>query len=496
MQFSLGLAAGSFISQISAATRGVSGLIGAGLRFPVVGAAVGSLIGSVSSLGSIVQHTFGAIEKGAELNALHKRTGESVSDLFRMEKGFKAARVGAENMGTMLFNLQKSLGGFNEMGEPTKDIFAGIGLSVEELKKQKAPEQLEAIFKALAKLNNSEAATAAGKIFGRGGGQEALQLARSGSAFGDAMRGAAEQAALFARNAEAFEKIELSIGRLKSKFNGVFANIAEGAATGIQALLDKLNGIDLTQFGQRVGKTLTLFANSWKAGNFGELIGLTLQAGFEKAINWLFAALKAVAASVPSLLEGAKQGVATLRDKALAFGKEQAAAQIGARINNLPGNSEEYINGRAHQRQLEDEAQGYRDRAKSAMQLTFDNIGKAMVDAIDADKSNVIPETAGKRLRELLNGIVFKAVEESGAGSGSALSKLGGSPSKVKNSADANALERIGGLFFAGGGSVDYSQKTADNTARTAELLSAWLPKITNNYRDTFGNLHTLSKNL
>lgn len=71
MQFSLGLAAGGFLSTLGAAQRGVTGLVGAGLRLPVVGVAVGGLIGSFTSLGKIVENTFGAITKGAELNALH-----------------------------------------------------------------------------------------------------------------------------------------------------------------------------------------------------------------------------------------------------------------------------------------------------------------------------------------------------------------------------------------------------------------------------------------
>ena len=83
----------------------------------------------------VMEGVWGQIEKGAALNDLSKRTGETVGTLFQLQKGFVAAGLGADAVGGAIFMLNKSLGGVNEMGEKTEDIFHKAGLSVADLKK-------------------------------------------------------------------------------------------------------------------------------------------------------------------------------------------------------------------------------------------------------------------------------------------------------------------------------------------------------------------------
>src|ERR1039458_5169880 len=106
LEFSLGLMTGGFLSNIAGAESKVMGFIG-----------------SMVSLGSVTEGVMHAIETGTALEHLHKRTGESVGSLVKLQSGFKAAGLSAEDVGPTLFFLQKSLGGINEFGEGTALTF-------------------------------------------------------------------------------------------------------------------------------------------------------------------------------------------------------------------------------------------------------------------------------------------------------------------------------------------------------------------------------------
>lgn len=484
-QFSLGLAAGQFLSTISQATRGVSGLIGAGLRIPVVGTAVGGLVGSIASASSVIENTFGAISKGSELNALHKRTGETVTDLYAMEKGFKAVHLPADNLGNLIFHLQKALGGFNEMGEPTKDIFAGIGLSVDDLKTKRAPEQLEMISAALAKLNKEEAATAAGKIFGRGGAADALQIARSGSAFSDAMRASAESGALFARNAEVFERIELSIGRVKSKFNTVFANLAEGAAPGIQSLLDLLNNIDVSGFARRLGTVVSGITEAIHQGKLAEVIGLSMKAGIQEGSNFMLGKIAewsdAIRQAFADKNEADRPGFwarVGLNTQGVYNGALGGWDMLGEKLGLASKEQTDFRLGRAQELFLK--AGSEEGLLKPALE--------AFNRGVEGQKNEFL-EKLGKLISDLSASARARLENETGKVVGDAISSAGAKAPKRGKDEDTNALERIGLLFFAQN-RVDYTQQTAANTAKTNVLLEKL---ISGTYTDSFGNKHVFA---
>lgn len=283
LQFSLGLTAGGFMGVLDKATSKVGGLSRAALSLPGLGTALGGAIASVSSLHAMVEGVFGAIERGAALEHLSKRTDTTVESLFKLQKGFKAAGLDAENVGPMIFKMQKALGGVNEYGEDTKSIFFRMGLSIEQLKKLKAPEQFQQIAAALGKLNSSSAANAASTIFGREGAGNMVQLSRSTAEFSEAMKKAQADAELFARNAASFAKLERGLNSLKAKTQTLFAGMAEGAAPAIQMVVDMFNKIDLTAVGRKIGRVFTAFTQAFKTGGLTELLSASLAAAFETA---------------------------------------------------------------------------------------------------------------------------------------------------------------------------------------------------------------------
>ena len=284
LQFSLGLTAGGFLGVLDKATNKVGGLTRSALSLPGLGAALGGTIASIGSLQAVVSGVFNAIEKGAALDYLSKRTSTSVASLFELQKGFKAVGLSADDVGPMIFKLQKSLGGVNEYGEDTRSIFFRMGLSIDQLKKMNAPAQITAISKALGNLNAQGAAAAAGVIFGREGAGNMVQLAHSTNEFAQAMVEAQHDAQTFERNAETFRHLSRSLDVLKNKTNTLFAGMAEGAAPAIQMIVDQLNSIDLSGVGEKIGKIFTAFTEAFREGKISDLIALSITTGFQMAL--------------------------------------------------------------------------------------------------------------------------------------------------------------------------------------------------------------------
>ncbi|MDE2105497.1 MAG: hypothetical protein KGL39_50185, partial [Patescibacteria group bacterium] len=223
LQFTLGLATGGFLSKLGEAKAGITGFIG-------------GLIG----VGAIVEGVHKAIDKGAELERLHKQTGIASGTLFQLQEGFKAAGLGADEAGPLMLRMQRAIGGVNEMGESTSDIFRRMGLNIADLKKLDAPQQFQSILHAISGLDSSSAAMAAGSIFGRFGFGDIIQLTRSTKEFGAAMKRSAEDAKEWQRVSAAFEQFKISLNRIKEIAEGFFGGIAAGVVPALQKGLDYL----------------------------------------------------------------------------------------------------------------------------------------------------------------------------------------------------------------------------------------------------------------
>lgn len=275
LNFTMGLNNGGFMGPLGGATAGMSKMIGVGTA---LAGALGTLTGLAAGFGGVWRE----IGEGDRLGELSARTKTSAKDLAMLEHAFNDVGVGSGSLAPMLLQLQKSLGGVNEQGEPTNATFAKLGLSINELKGMNAPAQIDKIGAALKGLGKEEATALAGKILSKGGAGDMLQIARQTEDFGEALSAASARAEILARNAAAFGKISSSLGNLKIQGAGFFAGIAEGAAPGIQMVLNKLKGLNLTGVGERIGQEIGTAFNAFKGGELGEMISLSLSVGFQK----------------------------------------------------------------------------------------------------------------------------------------------------------------------------------------------------------------------
>lgn len=449
LQFTIGLASGGFLSSLGAANAKLT-----------------SFIGGMVSLGAITAGVMHAIEKGAALEHLHKRTGESVGDLYKLEKGFKAAGLSAEDVGPALFQMQKSLGGVNELGERTDDIFRRMGLSAGTLKRMGGADALKAILQGMSRLNQSDMAKAASSIFGRMQAGNMIQLARSSGELAKGMRNAASQAAILERSAEAFAHIEINMEAIRGKAMALFAGIAEGLAPAIENVADSLNSIDLTNLGEQLGRYLTALTQAFREGTFADLIATSLKTGFEVGIAALPASLEKIGSMLIKVFETPLTWLQARFEWIIQNVMEQLAKYPIFDESIIPKGFK-----------ADSWSQIYADEKKNGLKFNLGTGDFGIEDiSADADKNwqeakAKIAEIA-KPLMGMIDGLVARAPKVKSAGD------------KLNKSAEADisqtstykpeftSLEKMG--FVMGGlGNplVDHARATAANTARTNSIL-------------------------
>ena len=274
LEFSLGLQVNKFLEGIGlSATKLIS------------------LSSVAETLGKVMDGVWAQIEKGAALNDLSKRTGESVATLYQLQKAFTAAGVPADSIGTTLFQMQKALGGVSESGEDTNETFKKLGLNLHDLKQMDSGQALKKIMAGLAKQDTNTAAKSASTVFGRSGAADAIQMARSLDEFNTAFDKSAAQAAVFARVAEAFDDVEKAIARVKDKLAPLFLAIAEGVLPALQAVVGWIDSIDLAPIAKAIHDTSRIITEAFKEGKLLELMAATWDASIEYLGNLIFAVL-------------------------------------------------------------------------------------------------------------------------------------------------------------------------------------------------------------
>lgn len=492
LQFALGLSTGSFLGSLKSAGGAAKSMMGSLLSSAGLGVAVGGLFSGFTSLGSAVEKTFAQIEKGAALAELSRRTGESVATLFTLQKGMKAVGVESESLPLMIQQINKALGGTNEMGEPTGKIFESIGLSIEELNGMDAAGKINAISTALNKLATASATFAAGKILSRGNPGNMLQIARSGEEFAAAMKKAGPAALQAQRTAEAFNRLSTGMRQISTKADSFFAGIAEGAAPGIQAIVNALNKINLSGIGLKVGKVIGVILGSIQAGNFTEVISSAIAAGFEQGGNQavrIWTGMMSVlgvlmARGVPEIAARAGAALKVLAmninrnsmiSSAVRFGLEADDAHVAgdfAKEDRLRALSNKYMEtADNNQAGMDFEIDKERNRVK-------DDLTKVVEEAFNKGKDsfNTTGGVFGNSALEKLKGLIRAATANlpgdkttKPAGTGTLAATKDAKTGRPES--NLNDRERIGAIFGSGASGRDHAQRTADNTAKTVQIL-------------------------
>jgi hypothetical protein len=454
MEFALGLSASSFISGLGKASAALAGFTGMTL-----------------GLGGIATQVWGRIEKGGALKDLSARAGESVATLYQMEEAFKLLGVSADSVSPMILRLQKSLSGVDEMGNKTDEVFRGLGLNIAELRGMSATKQFEAIGNALSKVNKLQGIDLATRLFGREGAGTMMQISRDTEGFRAVLRDTAADAVMMNRSAEAFDNIGDSITTVKRKMDSMWTGIAEGAAPGIQAFADALNSVDFSQFGQRIGKELSLSINAINLGKFGDYFTLTLQAGVQDATNLLMQNIQKSGLfgdTKPKPNQKTGWGKTWDVTKGVTAGLFAIWDEIGANLG-VPG-----------ARELSDKRF---DQAYALFEGAGVNNGilPTLADAVDRGiKGN--PNIYRERLESMRGELDVKPSAQYAKAAQAVLGNSVTLPkfeSLSKQTVEASALEKMGFVFAGGTATNDYQRSIANNTARLVELWEKFRSEAT-----------------
>lgn len=333
-----GVGGGAF-SSISSAIKGVGSIAGgvAGSIKNVFGGAVGALGGIVGfgakaigglgvALGAL-DHFFkigimSAIELGDQYDVLSKRTGASIPFLYDFGKILKNNGMDASSAGTAILSLQRSLGGVNELGQPTNEMIKRLGLNFADLQKLTPEQQLIMVVTAIKKLGSeTEQTRALFEMFGRAGMN--LKAVMKDEAFAKLGVNFSKTGENLAKNAENFAKISAQLRDSGAFFRDFFVTLAGSVAPSILELFAMFSkgGDFLSDFGSKVGAQLKfaidIFIGAFKSGSIlstmksvFEIASITLQSLLGRAFQYgsnLFGAIMTsniIPTIMSSLLDG------------------------------------------------------------------------------------------------------------------------------------------------------------------------------------------------
>lgn len=438
-----------------------------------------------------LEKTWGQIEKGAALNDLSKRTGESVETLYKLQKGFSAAGVSSESVTMSLFQLNKSLGGINEMGEDTASVFAKVGLSVDDLKKMGGADALTAVLEKMSKMNQSSATKFGATIFGRGAAGDMVQISRSLEEFEGGMKRAEAQAKVFQRVAAVFDTIEKAVARVKAKLDPVFLVIAEHIAPALESVLAAINNFDISPIVSAIGTGFDVIFQAFKEGKLTALLSASFGAAVEFFGNFIFELIgsgafwKSIWDTMVGEFTMAFGGILKLLlnigivlKAALSTAFDQLYEQIGkTKLGKMLG-IEGFKSGSFadHLKEERQNAKPGNDLVDGIISSGASTTSKSLFARINALKTAAKNATAGPQ-QDALNAMIAdlssrvpgkgKGADATGGGESVDLAKsAGGSGGK----SDATALEKLG-FVFAGGGAANHAATTAQNTTEMKESL-------------------------
>ena len=437
----------------------------------------------------VMEGVWGQIERGAALSELSRRTGESVGTLFQLQKGFKAAGLGAEDVGVAMYHLNKSLGGLNEMGEKTGDIFKQAGLSVGDLKKAGGAGSMTAVLEKMSKMSQTSATKFASSVFGRGEAANMVQLSRSMDEFRDGMKRAAAQAEVFERVAKVFHVIEKAVERVKAKLDPVFLVIAEHIAPAIEKVLAMVNDFDLSPLVNGIGDAFDTFSQAFEEGKVMEL----LVAGFGAAVEYMGDLITGVLGSstfwkgiFDEMLGEFILGFAVIAKLFLNLGVILKAALVTAFevvlewIGKIPVVGEKLGLGGYKADKFGDNYAEEKDKASGANEMV-DGWIKAGAEKTLGGRREVLQSLADAhanaggpqqdQFNDLVNGLLGRKRAKEGGKKGK--TKEGGDEALALgggHQVQATGIEKMG-FVFGGGMATDHNATTARNTTKMVEQL-------------------------
>lgn len=253
-----------------------------------VGRLATGLLGLVAAYASIRQLVNGGsdiVKLGAELKRLEQQTDITVAKGLLLRRMFEDVSIEGAEVRDIIQTMQEAIIDAGEGLEGKVLAFRRLNINLAEFRKMDPASQFMLINKRLAEMDDTALRTfTANEIFSEKG-KELMPLFRNGGALDQAKKTLGEYPEVLERNAGLFERIETLMSRMPDKSRQFFAGLLDQTAMAVSGPLEKLNNIDLTPLGQRVGSFIGLAFQSFEDGTTADLVALSLEAGFEKGFE-------------------------------------------------------------------------------------------------------------------------------------------------------------------------------------------------------------------
>jgi hypothetical protein len=286
------LKTGAFSAGIKSAERGLQSLKSGVMS--IKGLLVGAFAAITTGATALkIQEQF---DIGRQLNALSSATGTAVKDLVVLQKAFSSSGVEADRVAPMIGRMRKVIADAAQ-GGASRDAFARLHVSIRDLGKLNATDQMKAIGSAIMQIQNPTERTAiAMSIFGKQG-QEMLKVFASG-AIANAAEDVGKKAKILDQNSALFADISKKLEKISNKTAAIWAPMAASIGPAIKPILDSLAKIDLSQIGEQIGDAIALLITAFSSGEIVNLVGESLILAFEQASNFLLSNLTGILAAV------------------------------------------------------------------------------------------------------------------------------------------------------------------------------------------------------
>jgi len=272
-----------------------------------------------------------ALDMGGLLSDVAGQTGLTAGKVMLLRTAFTQAGIGADQVGATINRMQRSIADATSGTGPAAEALARLGLSASQLSAQSPDQAFNAIGAALSGITNpTERAATAMDIFGKSGGKLLTLFGDSGAlaTAGDTIGG---QAAIMDKNAAVFDRVSDLMNASSTKLQGIFVGLAEPLAAVVLPLFERLNRLDFTELGQRLGDVAAMFIQAMTDGSIWTIMSDSLRLAMGNAANFLFRSLSGVVTSIVRVFAQIPQnlitgfGIVTKPD----FWKGMLAALIG-----------------------------------------------------------------------------------------------------------------------------------------------------------------------
>jgi hypothetical protein len=264
-----------------------------------------------------------------------------------LQVAFEQAGLGADEVGSVVNKMQRSIADAANGSATGQAMFAGLGLSLQQLGQMDAAGQLEEVGnKIMAIEDPTKRSAAAMEIFGKSGGRM-LALFASGGLSG-AQEALGGQAQLMAENAAYFDEITDKLSTAALKVQGFFVGLASAIVPDLMAAADAINEIDFSQLGVQLGNSVAVLVEIFKSNKLGDAFLIGMQIAALKVGQYISTILtKAIVMAIAPFLVLAEGGfwkgmLNTLQSgfgaiiSTLQIGVGEAMKTIGRGISKIP----------------------------------------------------------------------------------------------------------------------------------------------------------------